>query len=406
VTSGDRAAPAGPPAPVASTGAAATVPEGDPRGGLEFALGFERGAFRLDVELAVPHGVTVLFGPSGSGKSTLLRCLAGLLRPAHGRIALRGRLLFASDGRVDLPPEQRRLGYVPQEGLLFPHLTLRRNIFYALAGERARGPDDPVRRRAEVLIDLLGLRPLLERLPSEVSYGEAQRAALLRALASSPEALLMDEPLSALDRTLKSRALADLRAMKTTLGIPVLYVTHDAAEVLALADRVLLIHDGRIVGEGGPELAIHPPGGFLDAGMADNLITGTLQDMGAAGSEGGFTVTWGGEHRLQVSGRLPLERDGLAGSRGGARVTLAFAPHEAIVSLERPGRTSARNVLTATIGEVASIGGLALLRFDRPERFYVSITVEAREELDLQPGSSVFLLIKSTSLRPIDIRRS
>ena len=397
MTARDRPAPGGAPA--------ANAPEGDPRGGLEFALGFERGAFRLDVELSVPHGVTVLFGPSGSGKSTLLRCLAGLLRPAHGRIALRGRLLFASDGRVDLAPEQRRLGYVPQEGLLFPHLNLRRNIFYALAGDRSRGPDDPVRRRAEALIDLLGLRPLLDRLPSEVSYGEAQRAALLRALASSPEALLMDEPLSALDRTLKSRALADLRAMKTSLGIPVLYVTHDAAEVLALADRVLLIHDGRIVGEGGPELAIHPPGGFLDAGIADNLITTTLDDMRTAGAEGGFTVTWG-EHRLQVSGRLPPDRDGLAGGRGGARLTLAFAPHESIVGLERPGRTSARNVLPATIAAVASIGGLALLRFDRPERFYVSITVEALEELALRPGAKVYLLIKSTSLRPIDIRRS
>jgi molybdate transport system ATP-binding protein len=371
-------------------------------GGLSFALGYGRREFRLDVELQVPVGVTALFGPSGSGKSTLLRCLAGLLRPTHGRIELGGRVLFSSVDRIDLPPESRRLGYVPQEGLLFPHLSLRRNIYYGLARDGDAAPAE-ARRRAEELIDLLGLRPLLDRRPAEVSYGEAQRAALLRALVIGPQALLMDEPLSALDRALKARALSDLREMKSrpSLRIPVLYVTHDAAEVLALADRVLLIHDGRIVGEGGPELAIHPPGGFAGGG-ADNLITGRL--LPGPRGDAGFSVAWGA-YRLKVSGQVPGAAEGLSPS-GGERVTLAFGPTEAIVSLQPPGATSARNVLPAVIAAVVPAGGVALLRFDEPERFDVAVTADAREDLDLQPGRSVFLLIKSTSLRPVEIRRS
>ncbi|MFQ5877000.1 MAG: molybdenum ABC transporter ATP-binding protein [Acidobacteriota bacterium] len=358
-------------------------------GGLIFDLELRRGPFRLAVGLAVPRGVTVLFGPSGSGKSTLLQCLAGLIRPGSGRVELGERVLFSSVDRTHLPADRRRLGYVPQEGLLFPHLSLRENIFYGtVRASRSRPPDDG--RRLDELIDALGLRALLDRRPAEVSRGEAQRAALLRALASYPEALLMDEPLSALDRDLKTRALADLKAIKRSLDIPVLYVTHDPAEVLALADRVALIRGGRIVAEGGPELAIDPraaPG----AGPIDNLISGRLRPPRPG--RGGYDVSWG-RFTLHVAGEAPP-----AGPEGG--VGLAFGPNEAIVTLDPPGLTSARNVLQGTIAGVFVSEDRVLLRFDDPEPFYVAVTGEAREQLRLEAGARVFLLIKSTALRPV-----
>ncbi len=361
-------------------------------GALRFALSLERGAFSLDIALEVDDGVTVLFGPSGSGKSTLLQCLAGLLRPGAGRIDLNGRVLYDASRGVHLPPERRGLGYVPQEGLLFPHLTLRRNIEYGIPRSARRHPgrpgEDPAGPSIEDLIAALGIGHLLDRLPREVSHGEAQRAALLRALASSPDALIMDEPMSALDRDLKMRALADLKSIKRTLGLPVLYVTHDAAEVLALADRVVVIRGGRIEREGGPELALAAIDAHAGAGLADNLI-GASPAPGGDGRE----VRWG-RHVLRLA-------DPIAGVDRGGRIAVAFAPSEAIVTLDPPGVTSARNVLDATIGDVFACGARVLLRFDDPEPFYVAVTREAKEELRLEAGRRVHLLIKSTALRPV-----
>ncbi len=374
-------------------------------GPLRFSIGFERGSFSLQIEMELTDGVTVLFGPSGSGKSTLLQCLAGLIHPHSGRIELAGRVLFDSATGRHAPPDRRRLGYVPQDGLLFPHLTLRRNIEYGLRrddnGERAAGRrGSPTRdgshapngteRRIRDLIKALGIEHLLDRRPRDVSHGEAQRAALLRALATAPDALLMDEPMSALDRDLKMRALADLKALKRTFGIPVLYVTHDPAEVLALADRVALIRDGRIVREGGPELALATVDGPGGASLVDNLISGEVAGEGA-----GREIRWG-RYRLRLA-------DPIAATGRDNRVAIAFAPNEAIVTLEPPGVTSARNVLNATIGEIFASEERVLLRFDEPEPFYVAITREAREELRLEAGRRVYLLIKSTALRPIGV---
>jgi molybdate transport system ATP-binding protein len=358
-------------------------------GPLRFSLAVRRGPFSLDLRLEIPEGVTVLFGPSGSGKSTLLQCLAGLLRPMDGRIELGERILFAASEGVHLPPDRRRLGYVPQDGLLFPHLSLRGNIEYGLHGTTGRGSGAGSHEgRIRDLIVALGIEHLLDRRPREVSHGEAQRAALLRALATAPDALLMDEPMSALDRELKMRALADLKGIKRSLGIPVLYVTHDPAEVLALADRVALIRAGRIQREGGPELAIEPSDGPSSSALVDNLISGRLMPR-----KGGREVGWGRYVlRLAVPAGSPGRND---------RVALAFAPSEAIVTLEPPGVTSARNVLDATIGRIFSSGDRVLLRFDEPEPFYVAVTREARDELGLKEGRKVFLLIKSTALRPI-----
>ena len=358
-------------------------------GPLRFSIGFERGSFSLQIEMELTDGVTVLFGPSGSGKSTLLQCLAGLLHPRDGRIELAGRVLFDAATGLHAPPDRRRLGYVPQDGLLFPHLTLRRNIEYGLRRDNPHARND-TERRIRDLITALGIEHLLDRRPRDVSHGEAQRAALLRALATAPDALLMDEPMSALDRDLKMRALADLKALKRTFGIPVLYVTHDPAEVLALADRVALIRDGRIVREGGPELAlavVDSPGG---ASLVDNLIS-----VEVAGESAGRELRWG-RYRLRLAD--PIRTTGRDN-----RFAIAFAPSEAIVTLEPPGVTSARNVLDATIGEIFASEERVLLRFDEPEPFYVAVTREAREELRLEAGKRVYLLIKSTALRPIGV---
>ena len=198
-------------------------------------------AFALQVSfvLASP-GITVLWGASGSGKTTLLQCLAGLLRPDAGRIACREAVWFDAERGVCLAPERRRLGYVFQDVRLFPHLSVRSNMLF---GRRFRGPSGV---SFEDVVALLGLGRLLHRTPSDLSGGEKQRVAVGRALLACPELLLMDEPLTGLDRGKREEIMAYVKVIPERFGVPILYVTHSDAERRFLADRVLNIEDGKL----------------------------------------------------------------------------------------------------------------------------------------------------------------
>ena len=198
-------------------------------------------AFALQVSFVLAsHGITVLWGASGSGKTTLLQCLAGLLRPDAGRIACREAVWFDAERGVCLAPERRRLGYVFQDVRLFPHLSARSNMLF---GRRFRGPSGV---SFEDVVALLGLGRLLHRTPSDLSGGEKQRVAVGRALLACPELLLMDEPLTGLDRGKREEIMAYVKAIPERFGVPILYVTHSDAERRFLADRVLNIEDGKL----------------------------------------------------------------------------------------------------------------------------------------------------------------
>ena len=198
-------------------------------------------AFALQVSFVLAsHGITVLWGASGSGKTTLLQCLAGLLRPDAGRIACREAVWFDAERGVCLAPERRRLGYVFQDVRLFPHLSVRSNMLF---GRRFRGPSGV---SFEDVVGLLGLGRLLHRTPSDLSGGEKQRVAVGRALLACPELLLMDEPLTGLDRGKREEIMAYVKAIPERFGVPVLYVTQSDAERRFLADRVLNLEDGKL----------------------------------------------------------------------------------------------------------------------------------------------------------------
>lgn len=198
-------------------------------------------AFALQVSFVLAsHGITVLWGASGSGKTTLLQCLAGLLRPDAGRIACREAVWFDAERGVCLAPERRRLGYVFQDVRLFPHLSVRSNMLF---GRRFRGPSGV---SFEDVVALLGLGRLLHRTPSDLSGGEKQRVAVGRALLACPELLLMDEPLTGLDRGKREEIMAYVKAIPERFGVPILYVAHSDAERRFLADRVLNIEDGKL----------------------------------------------------------------------------------------------------------------------------------------------------------------
>jgi molybdate transport system ATP-binding protein len=199
-------------------------------------------SFLLDAEFDVPPGITILFGPSGAGKSTLLGAIAGLLRPDAGKITLNGAVLFDHDRQIDVAVAQRRVGYVFQELALFPHLTAAENVGYGLASL----PRPERESRVAAALASFHIEEVAERRPDDISGGERQRVALARSLVTEPRALLLDEPLSALDEEIKQKILDDLRAWNAARRLPVLYVTHSREEAAAIGEQVVYMRQGRI----------------------------------------------------------------------------------------------------------------------------------------------------------------
>jgi molybdate transport system ATP-binding protein len=209
---------------------------------LDFVL--RQGDFRLEVAERVETLVLALFGASGSGKTTVLESVAGLRRPERGRIEVNGHVLFSSPDAVNLAPRSRRVGYVPQDSVLFPHMDVRRNILYG--AERGNGIE------LERVLEILEIEGLLARPVSSLSGGERQRVALARALMSSPHLLLLDEPLAAVDLELRRRIVPCLCRVRDELGVPMIYVSHDAAEIRTIADQAIVLDRGAVKACGAP----------------------------------------------------------------------------------------------------------------------------------------------------------
>ncbi len=211
--------------------------------GFQVRARLTQGGFTVDAAFETEGPVVALFGPSGAGKSTLLRVIAGLLKPQAGRIVIGGHVVFDSAARIDLPSRRRRVGLVFQDGLLFPHMSVRQNLFY---GAWARGKP-PGSALADV-IDILGIGALLDRSPRTLSGGERQRVAIGRAVLSDPAVLLMDEPVTAVDQERRAEILPYLETLTRTATVPLLYVSHNPAEVARLGARVVHVKDGRVTG--------------------------------------------------------------------------------------------------------------------------------------------------------------
>jgi molybdate transport system ATP-binding protein len=363
-----------------------------------FALSGQLGDFQLDARAAWDAQRTALFGASGSGKSTVLEALAGLRPRIHGEIVLRGR-------RVDgLPPRERRVGWVPQDAALFPHLTVRGQLEFArragasratsAAGAAAAGtPSDADAMSAA--IDVLELAPLLDRRANRLSGGERQRVAVARALASSPDILLLDEPLAAVDRPLRARIVPFLARLPAATGVPLLFVTHDPHEVLALADHVLVLQAGRVVAAGPPRDVLAAPGTL---GALESLSTENLFDVTAEGPPQGGALTLRTAHGCRLV---------MAATPGFALPTRVAVPAEDIIlSVDKPGRVSAQNVFPGRVTALEPAGDQVLVRVEASEQFWVArVTSRAATTLQLAVGGEVHLLIKAHVVRAVETPR-
>jgi putative spermidine/putrescine transport system ATP-binding protein len=261
----------------------------------DIAMSFGSTEVLTDVSLTVPeHSITAVLGSSGSGKTTLLRIIAGFERPKAGRISLAGRVIESEGQHV--PPERRRLGYVPQEGALFPHLTVARNVGFGLR----RGTRQP--GRVEELLELVNLPGLGKRYPHELSGGQQQRVALARALVINPTVLLLDEPFSALDKNLRASMQVELREIQRKLGVTTIFVTHDQGEALSLSDRIAVMSEGRIRQLATPEeIYRRPCDRFVASFVGDaNILRGRLERV-----DGSYAIVATGAVQIRVP-RKPL----------------------------------------------------------------------------------------------------
>lgn len=356
---------------------------------LEVAVRLPLDRFELEADFTARGGVTALFGPSGAGKSSLLEVVAGLRRGARGRVVLNGRPWLDSEAGVALPPEKRSIGYVPQEGLLFPHLDVRGNLLAGAARARRNGRD-PGSAFATV-VELLELGPLLDQGATTLSGGERQRVALGRALCSGPDLLLLDEPLAALDLPLRRRLLPFLRRLRAELDLPMLLVSHDPVEVQALADQVLWIDHGRIVARGEPVRVLADPAIF-DLGEEDGGYKNVLPGRVVRIEDGVGVVALDGLEL--VAGRWVGEI--------GTEVLVEIPSGDVLVATERPDHLSARNVLPATVVELKDAQPAVLVVSDLAGdagRLVAEVTASVPERLGLAPGRPVYLVIKAAACR-------
>ncbi len=224
--------------------------------------------FTLDVEWQIDNELAVLFGYSGSGKSMTLQCIAGLMKPDEGLIRANGDLFFDHALKVNVPPEKRSFGYVFQDRVLFPHMTVRGNIHYGCK----RLPKSEIRQKVDEMIGLFHLRGLEDRFPAEISGGQKQRVALARALIGRPEALLLDEPFSALDHPIRLEMIRLLKEVRKEFNLPVVLVTHDVLEAYTMADKIIVYSGGKIARTGFPSEIFQLPVGL----EAETLWNGFL----------------------------------------------------------------------------------------------------------------------------------
>jgi molybdate transport system ATP-binding protein len=342
-------------------------------------------SFTLNVQCALGPGVTVIFGPSGSGKTTLLNCLAGFVRPEEGQITLNGKVLFDATARVNLPTQQRRVGYVFQQLALFPHLTAAANVEYGLAGLRR----DERQRRSEALLASFRIAHLRDRKPDEISGGERQRVALARALVLEPEALLLDEPLAALDIPTRGLILDDLRHWSSARPIPILYVTHSRDEVFALAHRVLVFEKGTVIAEGTPQQVLDAPARewtALAAGF-ENLFDVVVSAQHQA--EGTMTCRIGG---TETTLEAPVTR-----ARVGERLRIGVRAGDILLASCKPVGLSARNVLQARVLKIENRGATAHVYVDCGVALEAHLTPAACQNLELTAGREVWAVIKTHS---------
>jgi len=350
---------------------------------LAASLRLELPSIDIRVELAVGHEILVLFGPSGAGKTLTIKMIAGLVRPDAGRVAIGGRVVFDAATGVDLPPQQRNTGYVPQRSGVFPHLTALENVALPLRRGAQRLPKGEADQRALELLERFGLGRRAAAYPAQMSGGELQRVALARVMALQPEILLVDEPFAALDGPVRSELRREFRAFQRELSVPTIFITHDIEEAAIVGDRIAIMVGGEVRQVGRTRDILDAP---ADREVALLVQSGNLFD-GKVSQRDGTTVVETPVGRLRAAAcELPP----------GRTVTVVIRPEG--IRILREDRDAERfaeaAVLPGVILEVADHGALtAVTAAVGAGRIIVTLSPTAASNLQLEPGKSIRLAI-------------
>jgi len=348
--------------------------------------------FQLEVDETLSlGGITAIFGPSGSGKTSLLKLIAGLECPDEGHILFKDQFWFRAG--LNIEPQKREAGYLFQSGALFSHLTVFRNLTFA--DKRSRHIDNGI--TFDGVVQALDLKPLLQRKPQTLSGGERRRVALGRIVLSRPKILLLDEPLTGLDRARKRELLPLIKTLATDFKIPCLYVSHDIEEVITLVDRLLILKDGRVHAHG-PATDVLNQIDTLPLSTL-NIAPGTVFDARVSDIINGMIVLKMGEVLIS----LPAERQ----IEIGAHKRIKIRSQDVSIAIERPQNISIQNCLGGTISHIEPIEGTVFfdisLKLHGTDKVHPNlksrITKNALEKLQLTVGSPVFALVKTASLQ-------
>jgi len=349
-------------------------------------IGHRLGAFLLDVQFKTGGGLVALFGRSGSGKTSIINIIAGLVRPERGRVTIDATVLVDTEGGLFVPRHRRRVGYVFQEGRLFPHLTVRQNLLYGrwFAPQTKRGDD------LDRVVNLLGIAGLLDRRPGRLSGGEKQRVAIGRALLADPRVLLMDEPLASLDEARKGEILPYIERLRDQSKIPIIYVSHSIAEVARLATTVVLLSEGKVAAVGPtPEIMQR-----LDLfALTDRVEAGAVIEATVERHDETFGLT----ELASRAGRWKLHR---LNAPVGARLRLRVRAGDVMLAKSAPADLSALNILPGIVADIGPHDGPTVeIRLDcSGDALIARLTRYSVERLGLVLGTPVFALVKSVAL--------
>jgi molybdate transport system ATP-binding protein len=349
---------------------------------LSVAITHRLGEFTLDAAFDSAGGLTALFGRSGAGKTSLVNAIAGLFRPDRGRIEVDGDVLTDTETGRFVPAHRRRVGYVFQEGRLFPHLNVRQNLLYGRWFAPRQGGDD-----FDQVIDLLGIAHLLSRRPAHLSGGEKQRVAIGRALLARPRLLVMDEPLAALDEGRRAEILPYIERLRDEMRVPIVYVSHSIAEVARLATTLVVLSDGEVA-------AIGPTAEIM--GRIDLFPLTGRAEAGAilATRVAGHDLAFGLTILRSAAGELRVPQLDLP---VGAALRVRIRARDVMIALTPPENLSALNVLPGAVAEIAAGDGpIVQMRLDcAGEALIARLTRRSVETLGLIPGLKVHAVIKS-----------
>lgn len=345
-------------------------------------------AFLLDTKFDVGSELVVLFGRSGSGKTTTLQCIAGLLEPNGGKIVVNDKVYFDCHKRINLPVQQRSLGYVFQNYALFPHMDVRKNIIYGLKG----WAEEEKERRVREMLQLLHIEDLENSYPSQLSGGQKQRVALARALAPKPDVLLLDEPFSALDMVVRMKLREKIKEIQRELGIPVLFITHNHVEAFTVADKVVIFHEGRVQQTGSPEEVFYKPKNKHVAELVG--LTNIFEDSLVLDEDETSKILTLECGNLQVIANRPDRKVN-------NKMTWGIRPENLRILPLTNGTNRGENTFTANVKSIVNKGASKILALEIAEHEKILIAELANqffEDMNLKVGDDCFARIEKSKI--------